>query len=118
MSRLNEAPVRPDVIPIVVAKKVHEINIFGNSFAAILVPKDEKKRCRWMDIKFKDNRIKTKSIVVASACQGTAEWPHLGNADYEIFNVVPNDNHDLLIRLLVDYGEDLPIRLHIIVFNN
>ena len=86
MSRLSEAPVRPDEIQIVVAKKVHEINIFGNSFAAILVPKDGKKRCGWMDIKFKGNRIKTKSIVVASVCEGNAEWPHLGNANYEIFN--------------------------------
>ena len=108
--------VQPDEIPIVKAKKVHQINIFGNSYAAILVPGDGKKRCRWMDISLGDGKIKKNSKVIASACEGQAEWSHLGDANYEIFNVVPK-NGELLIRLLVNYGRDLDIRLHIIAFN-
>ena len=105
----------PDGIPIVKAKLIRLNELSSTVFAGILVPEDGEKRHGWIEFRWRYGPMNVHSKVVASACEGHGEWAHLGEGRYHIFNVVPTA-HELQIRLLVEYGRDLDVRVHIIVF--
>lgn len=103
-------------IPLVEVKLVETVDILPNVFAGILIPVDEKDRKGILHLSWRHGKINYTSKVFASICRGNERWAHVNAANFQVFNVVPNDG-ELVIRVLINSHEETPFRVHIMVAN-
>jgi hypothetical protein len=108
-------------VPIIEANLEHKNNLTPKGLAAVLVPRDGKKRTGYVLLhlsndKFPPNEGITKySTVVASACEGHEKRTHFGQAVIEVSNVVPSAS-GLEILINIRSEKDIDYRAHIIIY--